>query len=63
MTKQTTNNFIIEQLAHGKKHKEIAMMLQLSPRTIEKKVCDLVKESGCANIPHLIFISCKTGII
>lgn len=54
---------IVEMLSHGKFAKDIAAKSNISKRTVEDIVLNLLKDFKCRNTPHLVSTFMRKKII
>lgn len=49
-----TNDQIIQLLASGYTVKEVAAMLDMKKKTVEKRICTMKKKQDCKTVTHLV---------
>jgi DNA-binding NarL/FixJ family response regulator len=54
---------MLKLVAEGKKNREIAALLSLSPKTVEKHRANLMRKMGFANVSELVTYALDNGLI
>ena len=59
----TRERQMLKLVAEGKKNREIAALLSLSPKTVEKHRANLMRKMGFANVSELVTYALDNGLI
>ncbi|MDK0525071.1 helix-turn-helix transcriptional regulator [Streptomyces sp. ML-6] len=54
---------VLELVAHGHTHEDIARQLFTTPKGITPTVNRAVKKLGAANAPHAVLLACRAGLL
>ena len=54
---------MLKLVAQGKKNREIAELLSLSPKTVEKHRASLMQKMGFSNVSALVAYAVDNGLI
>ncbi|MFD7615698.1 LuxR C-terminal-related transcriptional regulator [Streptomyces sp. NPDC059802] len=54
---------VLELVAHGHTHEDIAQQLFTTPKGITPTVNRAVRKLGAANAPHAVLLACRAGLL